>query len=116
MNKNILIIWLKTSSVLTICFGLIASFASHAKGSGIWLFLFDLLNWPIDGQPSVFSPDSYAINAVVGGVMFGWGTLMYLLSCGPIAKGDIYVTRSMLISIILWFLVDSSGSFVAGLY
>lgn len=80
--------WLKIACAVTVCVGLIASAASTTVGAAPWLFLFDLLKWPLDGDPVAFAGETFAVNAVLGGVMVGWGTLMYLLAAGPIARGD----------------------------
>lgn len=50
------------------------------------------------------------MNAILGGVMAGWATLMYFVTASPVAEGDVKLTRQMLIAIIAWFCVDSTGS------
>jgi hypothetical protein len=42
--------------------------------------LLDLLDWPLDGSSSTFANESFILNAVLGGVMIGWGVLMYYLA------------------------------------
>jgi hypothetical protein len=79
------------------------------------LLLFDLLDWPLDGNPSVFSKANYATNAVLGGVMIGWGILMFLLVNGPLAQGDQAIRRYLMIGLLSWFTFDSTGSFFAEL-
>lgn len=108
-------IWLKTASVLTIVTGVICALASHASTQGIWLFLFDVLKWPVDGDPASFIADTRAVNAVLGGVMVGWGLLMFLLSNQRLMTAAPAVPRLMTISLLAWFVVDSLGSWAAGL-
>lgn len=115
MDSRLWILWLKTMSVMTIGLGFIAAAASHPSGQTPWLLLFDLVAWPLDGKPSTFSAETFAVNAVVGGVMAGWGVLMYGLSAGPIARGDRDVRRMMIAGLAVWFVVDSFGSFAAGM-
>ena len=115
MSRKGYVTWLKVASILAIGFGLASSLASFEGGSGIWLFLFDILRWPVDGLPESFDANSYALNAVLGGVMAGWGILLYLLANGPIAEGDHRMANYMLISLDVWFVVDSIGSVVAGI-
>ena len=107
-------IWLKTASVLTIVTG-VTALASHASTQGIWLFLFDVLKWPVDGDPASFIADTRAVNAVLGGVMVGWGLLMFLLSNQRLMTAAPAVPRLMTISLLAWFVVDSLGSWAAGL-
>lgn len=115
MSHSFYIIWLKAASAITIAVGLVAAAASHPATSTLWLYLFDLLAWPPDGQPDVFSSEAYALNAVTGGLMAGWGLSMFLLSSGPLARGEPGTRRAMLAGILAWFLVDSAGSLAAGL-
>lgn len=115
MTKTVCILWLKIACVVTIVVGLVAAAASTHAGSEPWRFLFDLLTWPIDGNPGVFPSSTLSVNAVLGGVMVGWGTLMYLLVSGPLNAGRLETVQPILIGIIVWFLVDSSGSFLANI-
>ncbi len=102
MSKNFWINWLKIASVIVIIVGLIAAAASTQAGSLPWLFIFDLLKWPIDGNPSSFQADSFALNAVLGGVMAGWAVLIFLLVSGPVAKGDFGMLRYLLTALIVF--------------
>ncbi len=115
MKNKFYINWLKIACILAGLFGLISAAASTESGSGIWLFLFDLLKWPVDNDPAMFQEESFAVNAVLGSVMIGWATLMYFLIKGPISKGNIEIVKYILIALIVWFLIDSTGSILAGL-
>ena len=114
MQNNFWVIWLRFSAILTFFTGLVSSFASTESGSYLWLFLFDLLTYPIDGNPSKFYSESFALNAVLGGVMVGWSVLIYLLIEDDIQNNKKNL-RFILISLICWFIVDSVGSYFAGI-
>jgi hypothetical protein len=47
-------------------------------------------------------------------MLVGWGSLMYWLASGPIARGDQEARRAFAASVLVWFAVDSAGSFAAG--
>ena len=115
MQTKFFINWLKLACIITGLTGMIAAAASTVSGSGIWLFLFDLLKWPLNNDPSGFQDETLAVNAVLGGVMLGWATLMFFLVNGPISKGNTELIKYILIALIVWFLVDSTGSVLAGL-
>ena len=105
---------LQAAALLTMTTGLIASLGAHSATDFVWLWLFDLLRWPLDGHPAVFSNDTQAVNAVLGGVMIGWGALMLTL-----AREDVFDERirvGMQASLLLWFSTDSAGSLAAGLH
>lgn len=115
MDKKISAIWLQVACTITAVFGLVAAAASFPAAGGLWLFLFDLLTWPIDGNPAQFDLTSRAINAVLGGVMVGWGTMMFLLVRNFFNKDFVLVRKLMLVGIVCWFVIDSTGSFLAKL-
>ena len=106
--------WVEVGALVTIATGLVAAAASHPGGEGPWRVLLDLLAWPLDGEPARFAPETSAVNAVTGGVMVGWGTLMYVVARGPFARGDTTLATPMLCSVVAWFVVDSIGSLLAG--
>jgi len=115
MDKKISAIWLQVACVIAVATGLVSAAASFPATAGLWLFLFDLLKWPIDGNPSQFDLPTRAVNAVLGGVMVGWGTLMFLLVRNFLNKEFALVRKLILVSIAAWFVVDSTGSFLAEL-
>ncbi len=115
MSRELSITWAKVACIATIAAGLVAVAASTPATSEPWRFLFDLLTWPIDGSPAAFLHETSAVNAVLGGTMAGWGTLMYLIVTGPIAHGDTQPIKPLLVSLTVWFLVDSGGSLLAGI-
>ena len=115
MTTRMSSMWLKAASVVTILTGVICALASQSSAGGLWLYLFDVLKWPIDGDPAVFNADTRAVNAVLGGVMVGWGVLMVSLSNERMMTAAPNVPRMMTISLLAWFLVDSVGSWAAGL-
>jgi hypothetical protein len=115
MSVRVSIIWLKIACIMTIGTGVICAMASHSATDFIWLYLFDLLKWPLDGNPAGFHDDTRAVNAVLGGTMVGWGLLMYVLSSKRVLMAVSGLPRMMLIALIAWFLVDCIGSLLAGL-
>ena len=106
---------LRVASIVTLVVGLVAAFGAADATDGLWLWLFDLLDWPLDDNPAAFTNESFALNAVLGGLMVGWGTLMYLVVTRQFAAGNFELALPMMISVIAWFIVDSTGSLVAGL-
>lgn len=105
--------WLRGASVATASTGLMATAASHPATQGPWLLLFDLLDWPMNGHPSGFTEQAHQLNAVMGGLMVGWGTMMYALCGDVLERSPVAVSRCMLGGVLSWFVVDSAGSLVA---
>ena len=115
MTTHQYIVWLKIACVTTLVIGLVAAFAASEATDDLWLWLFDLLDYPVDDNPSGFTAESFALNAVTGGVLVGWATLMYLIAAREFATGKFRLAGPMIASIVAWFIVDSIGSLVAGL-
>lgn len=115
MTAQTSMIWLRVACVITVVTGLICAMASHQATAGVWLWLFDLLKWPLDGNPAFFADDTRAVNAVLGGTMVGWGVLMYLLVTPQRLQALSELPRLLLIGIAAWFVVDCIGSLLAGL-
>ena len=105
---------LKAACLGTIATGFVSVSASHPAGAALWSMLFDVLQWPLDGQQGAFSSEARVLNAVCGGMLVGWGSLMYWLASGPIARGDHEARRAFAASVTIWFVIDSAGSFAAG--
>ena len=105
--------WLRLGSAVTVVVGLLAAAAGSDAAGGPWLLLFDVVDWPLDGEPARFTAETKAVNAVAGGVMVGWGTLMYLLAGS--GAGRVTAATPMLAGVVAWFVVDATGSLLAGL-
>lgn len=115
MTKNFYIRWLKVNCIITFTTGIMAAAASTPASSGPWLMLFDMLKWPIDNNPQSFSGESFAINAVLGAVLMGWASMMYLLTEKYIKRDDNEIPGIMIISLTVWFITDCIGSVLANL-
>lgn len=75
---------------------------------------FDLLNWPIDGDPGALNETAKFMSAIGGGVLFGFGVMNWLLVAPAIKAGDRRILNAALASVIAWFVVDSTGSALSG--
>ncbi len=78
----------------------------------VWVF--DLLNWPIDGNPGPLNPAAKFMSAIGGGVLFGMGVLNWLLVAPAIESGEKRILNAALASVFAWFIVDSTGSALSG--
>ncbi|MDH4441032.1 MAG: hypothetical protein QE284_11665 [Rhizobium sp.] len=106
--------WLKLTSLFLIVFGLIVALGAHPLTATPVTWLADLIVWPFDGTQSLVAPETRLLAAISGGVMVGFGTMMWLVVSRLLAT-DPALTRLLLVEATLaWFLVDSTGSLVAG--
>lgn len=105
---------LKAASVLVMSFGVIVALAAHPSTGGVASFFGDLLFWPLDSRPSLLSPGSRLLAAIGGGVMFGWGLMLWHVSVHLLPAHPVLAARIVRSSLLAWFIVDSLGSTVAG--
>ncbi|MEZ5932380.1 MAG: excinuclease ABC subunit A [Alphaproteobacteria bacterium] len=106
--------WLKVASEIVIAFGLLIVLASTSSSAFPVSFLADLIFWPVDGAQAVAAPSSHLLAAIAGGVMTGWGVLLYLLTARLYPKDPDLARLLITASIGIWFVIDSLGSIAAG--
>ena len=80
MTQATTIRWLQAGSALTVFFGALVAAAAVPALSGPVRFLADLIFFPLDGLQSVAAEETRLINAIAGGVMVGWGLMLWMLS------------------------------------
>lgn len=114
MQAQTRIIWLKVASDVVVLFGILIAFASLPSTAAPALFLADLIFWPVDGVQAVTSETNRLLSAILGGVMVGWGLLLYLLTTRLYPRDPDLARLLITASIGTWFFVDSLGSIAAG--
>ncbi len=114
MQTPTAIVWIKGASAVTIGFGVAIVLGAHPATAGAVQFLADMMLWPIDGAQSVTAPEVRLLNAVLGGVMVGWGLVYWLIATRLMPRDPALARSIILVSIGTWFVVDSVASVVAG--
>lgn len=114
MQAQTRIVWLKIASEVFVLFGLLIAFASIPSAAAPTLFLADLIFWPVDGVQAVTTETNRLLSAILGGVMVGWGVLLYLLTTRLYPRDSDFARMLITASIGTWFFVDSLGSIAAG--
>ena len=77
-------------------------------------FSLDLLSFPVDGATTYDSPDTRFISAILGGVLLGWGIMILCLSNWVYDIAPEAVRKTVIASLLCWFLLDSLGSITSG--
>jgi hypothetical protein len=105
---------LRFAAGVTIVTGLaLALSAVPALNIGVRL-LTDLLVWPFDGAETLAASETRLALAIGGGVMLGWGLMIWQLAGEPLERAPEAVRGIIRASVLGWFLVDSAGSVAAG--
>lgn len=106
--------WIKVTSIVIGSFGPVFFLGTMVSTSEPARLTLDLLSWPIDGVTTYSSPDTRFLSALTGGFLTGWGVMVWFLSSWVYDKAPEEVRKSILIGLLSWFLVDSSGSIASG--
>lgn len=116
MNLTTRVAWLKTGATVTIAFGAVIAVAAIPALQAPTALLLDLVYLPLDGAPSTGGSATRILSAISGGVLIGWGLMMWLLATTLYAKEPALCRKIILTSIVSWFIVDSSMSIAAGAF
>lgn len=105
---------LKLGAGLIVIFGGIVWLGSTPVMAAIPAFFGDLIFWPLDGLQMLATDEAHLLSAIGGGVMVGWGTMLWALAGEGMRLAPAFAKRTILTSIWAWFVVDSIGSILAG--
>jgi hypothetical protein len=108
------IFWTRLAAEIVMAFGLIIALGAHPATAGVPAFFADLLFWPLDGLQTGLADETRLLSAIGGGIMLGWGAMIFLLAGAPMRADPDGTRRIILISVGLWFVLDSTGSVLAG--
>jgi hypothetical protein len=114
MKQESTLRWLKFGSALTIFFGALVAAAATPMGAAPTEFLADLIFFPVDSAQDLSAPETRLISAIGGGVMAGWGVLLWMLSTQLFPINQALAAKLIITSIVTWFVIDSTGSILAG--
>ncbi len=99
---------------VSIGFALAIAGAAWPPTSGLFNFLYDMVDWPMDGAVTVVAEQTRLLSAISGGVFASWSVLLILIVAPAVGRGDEEIRRAALIAILVWFFIDSAGSLAAG--
>jgi len=105
---------LKIIGYVSIGFALAIAGAAWPPTSGLFNFLYDMVDWPMDGAATVIFEQTRLLGAISGGVFASWSVLLILIVAPAIARGDEEIRRAAVTAILVWFFIDSAGSLAAG--
>jgi len=105
--------WLKFAAILVVLTGVMFAFAAYPPTAWPLLALADLTFWPFDGAQSLAAPETRLAYGVGGGVMAGWGVMIWLL-VDRVWPRDPQTARLLILTgLIAWFVIDSAASVAA---
>lgn len=105
---------LRTASGILMAFGAMGILATIPATASITYFMADLVFWPLDGAPHNDAPEINLLWAIAGGLLAGWGLMLWQITTHLYPSHPDLVRRIILSSLGLWFIIDSSGSILSG--
>ena len=106
--------WLKITAIVVGSFGPVFFLGSMPETIEPARMTLDILSWPMDGATTYASADTRFLSAVTGGFLLGWGVMIWSLSTWVYDAAPEAVRRTVLVSLLCWFCLDSAGSIASG--
>ena len=114
MSPSTTVTIMKTAAALVVGFGFLSLLGAHPATAMPLEFLIDLIFWPVDGGESLSAPATRLVCAIGGGLMVGWGLMLWLVVTRLYPRDPELARTMILTSVGAWFLIDSAGSLAAG--
>ena len=106
--------WLLITALIVGAFGPVFALGAMEATSEPARWTLDLLSWPLDGQESYDFATMRFLSALTGGFLFGWGVMIWCLRAWVYDIAPEPVRRTVLTSLLAWFVLDSAGSIASG--
>lgn len=106
--------YLKITAVVVGAFGPVFFLGTMPTTSEPARWTLDFLSFPLDGLQNYEAATTRFLSALTGGFLFGWGVMIWGMSVWVYDKAPEAVRKSMLLGILAWFILDSTGSFTSG--
>ncbi len=114
MSIDTRIRWLKLASAITAAVGLLIAVAAvPALAAPAELLVALVVPGAEDAHP-LGTPTARTLAAVSGGVLVGWGVVLWMIADSLFATNPKLVSRLVVMSVGTWFVVDSAMSVAAG--
>jgi biotin transporter BioY len=106
--------WLKITAIVVGSFGPVFFLGTMAATAEPARLTLDLLSWPVDGATTYTAADTRFLSALTGGFLLGWGVMIWCLSSLVYNKAPEAIRKTVLASVLSWFILDSAGSVASG--
>jgi hypothetical protein len=106
--------WLKITAIVVGSFGPVFFLGTMISTSEPARWTLDLLSFPIDGVQNYEATTTKFLSALTGGFLLGWGVMIWCLSSWVYDKAPEPIRKTVLVSLLSWFFLDSSGSIASG--
>lgn len=106
--------YLKITAVVVGIFGPVFFLGAMPSTAEPARWTLDFLSQPVDGLQQFDAPTTRFLSALTGGFLMGWGVCIWCLSEWVYPQAPDGVRKTVLASVLTWFVFDSGGSIVSG--
>jgi hypothetical protein len=94
--------------------GLLVAYAGESAIFAVWRDAAARSIFSADTLPAGVAPFAEATLGILGGSIFGKWIAAWMLVRGPLARGEAWAHRALVLGLLSWFVVDSAVSLVVG--
>lgn len=106
--------YLKIASIVLAGVGLVSAIAAWPPLAFPNTVLAEIILWRFDGSVSLASPEARLLTAILGGVLFGWGIMIWQMVDRFYAQHPEETGRVIVTGTLCWYCVDSLACVAAG--
>lgn len=114
MTKKFHKLWLKVTAAAIFGYAFLFSVGAIKMFEEPIRFVLDISCFPLDNIQNYDASTTVFLSAILGGVLAGWGIMIWLMSVWFYDKSPEQVRKTVLIGVLSWFLVDSFGCIISG--
>jgi len=106
--------WLKITAISIIAYAILFFLGTLKQTRKAIETVLDISSWPMDQLQNYNANSTVFLSALLGGILFGWGILIWFLSTKIYDLAPERTRKIVLISIVSWFVIDGLGSILSG--
>ncbi|HBK70615.1 MAG TPA: hypothetical protein DDZ39_02980 [Flavobacteriaceae bacterium] len=106
--------WLKITAISIILYAILFFLGTIKETDGAIEMVLDISSWPLDNAQNYNADSTVFLSALLGGILFGWGILIWFLSTKIYDIAPEQTRKIVLISLLSWFFIDSLGCIFSG--
>jgi len=115
MTKATRILWLKILAVVLLIGPGVLMVTAPVTGLRFLTERFlDLAHQPYEGAQPITGKSAHLLNAILGGILVGFGTMIWVVSDKVLRQDYSTGRRLIMVPLMCWYIADSLGSILAG--
>lgn len=107
-------LWLKITAISIISYAILFFLGTLKQTDKAIEVVLDFSSFPVDGLQNYDANSTVFLSALLGGILFGWGILIWFLSSKIYDIAPEQTRKIVLTSLISWFVIDGLGSIFSG--